>query len=146
MLKIKHFFTKEQKNTFNECCHCFETALSYFGYSVESKCFINENNEDVLYVVDIFFHNHKFRAFTTLTLDEFHRKMELIYNLYLYAQKNFCTLNIAIESLSKDYFCYTILQREVDNILKWHKDILILIEKSNSVFFGKRTKACKTLH
>ena len=146
MMSLDKLFTQQQRQQFDNCCQYYELALSHFGYNVQAQCYVNDKKRVVLYAVNVFYQGQQHQAFTALTLDEFYRKMELIYQIYLHAKEQQCTLDEALDHFLSQYQQYIAIQGELDDMLNWHDYVDEELGRSNYYSFDTLVSNSRTLH
>ncbi|WP_119329151.1 hypothetical protein [Cysteiniphilum halobium] len=144
---IDQLFTKQQRIHFDSCCQYFELALSYFGYNVQAQCCIDDKKKVVLYAVNVFYQGQQRQVFTALTLDEFYKKMELVYQLYMYAKDHQTNLDEALDYYLDEYQQFIAVQGEIDDLLNWQDFIDEELGKTNSYSYDMvLSSENRTLH
>ena len=127
MLESKQVFNESDRLVFDSCCQYFEFSLSYFNYNAQAQCYVNDKNKVILYAVHVFYEGQEHRIFTALTLDEFHKKMELMYQLYIHAKEKNCSLEQALDHFIEDYEQFIAIQMDVDDLLNWREFVDVCV-------------------
>ncbi|WP_119344758.1 hypothetical protein [Facilibium subflavum] len=146
MASASQVFNKKERVIFDSCCQYFEFALAHFNYNSQVQCYVNQDNEVVLYGVNISYEGQQHQAFTALTLDEFYKKMELIYQLYLYSKEHQCDIEHALNHFLEQYESFVAVQGEIDDLLNWCEFIDEELGKHNSFSYDMMYKENRTLH
>lgn len=146
MASVKHIFNDNDRILFDSCCQYFELALAYFGYNAQTQCYLSDKNKILLFAVNITYNAQNHQFFTALTLEEFYKKMELLYHIYLYAKDHQCGLEESLNYFLEQQQQFIVIQDEIDNLLSWKDFIDDEINRTGSYSYNTSHNENRTLH
>ena len=146
MIENERIFNESDHLIFDSCCQYFELSLSYFNYNVQAECYVSDEKKPLLFAVHLFYEGQEHRAFTALSLTEFHKKMELVYQLYLYAKEQRCSLEKALAHFSETDERFLAIQIDIDDLRNWREFIDEALKQSEGVGYDIRYAQSRTVH